>query len=124
MRISDWSSDVCSSDLLATESERPKKIGEEEHHADRHDRIPDRGDMVPIGEGIGIIRNAPRHAVEPEEVNREEDQDNAAEENPEMDLAYRLLHHPDLNLRAPVDIGMTSCREIVDTYGAIPVVAV
>src|SRR3546814_12995384 len=35
---------------LATESERPKKIGEEEHHADRHDRITDRGDMDPRSE--------------------------------------------------------------------------
>src|SRR3546814_7226248 len=39
MRISDWSSDVCSSDLGLTTAEYLRKAGYEVHVYDRHDRM-------------------------------------------------------------------------------------
>ena len=62
----------------------------------------DRLDEVPAGEGVGIIRDPPRHAGRPEKMHREEGQVDADERGPEMDLAERLVIGPPGHLPDPV----------------------
>ena len=57
---------------------------EEDQHADAGDVGADRRDLVPAGEGIGIVDVAARHALQAEEVLREEDQVDADEHDPEV----------------------------------------
>src|SRR3546814_20764278 len=101
MRISDWSSDVCSSDLQRLEAverwwrgqrpfqrrgavapwiggaafarhERAPYHHQEYQEARERDVGADRRHQVPAGEGGGVVRDPPRHAGEAEEKQREE----------------------------------------------------
>ena len=65
------------------------------------DHVADRRDVVPFGEGRRVVGNAPRHAVEPEEVHREEDDVHADEHQEEVNLAEKLVVHPAAHLREP-----------------------
>src|SRR5262249_39290608 len=61
---------------------------EEEHQRAQPRKVgPERRDQVPARESIGIIGNAPRHAGEPQEMLREEDDVDPNESEPEMQLA-------------------------------------
>src|SRR4051812_2521848 len=63
----------------------------EEHHQRRSADIgADRRDQIPPGKRIRIIRVAPRHAGQTEEVLREEGQVDADKRQPEMQLAPEL----------------------------------
>src|ERR1700745_1850242 len=64
---------------------------EEEHQRAQPGKIgTERRDEVPARESIGIVGNTPRHAGEPEEMLREEDDIDSKERKPEMQLADRF----------------------------------
>src|SRR3546814_11086600 len=107
MRISDWSSDVCSSDLLDARTQRRVDAG-------RMVKLGARGDDVAAGfeqtaELIGVDRL--RHVDHAIRLQRED----------LVDIARRL----DADRRqAAQQNGRASCRESVCQYGSIPGVAV
>ncbi|MPL92009.1 hypothetical protein SDC9_38098 [bioreactor metagenome] len=63
---------------------------EEQQERGEADEGADRGDLVPGGEGFGVVDVAPRHALPAKEVLREEGQIRADEHHPEMQLARPL----------------------------------
>src|SRR5262249_30967292 len=77
---------IIRTDLLAPEN----RVNRNEHKPDRgaigNERSV-RGDRVPAMEGIGIIRDATWHALQAEEMHREEGQVDADEGQPEMQFA-------------------------------------
>src|SRR3954470_2878150 len=76
---------------------------EEEHQRAKPRKVgSERGDQVPAGESVGIVGDAPRHAGEPEEVLREEDDVDADKGEPEVQLADRLRVHVAAHLWKPV----------------------
>ena len=79
---------------------RPVDHVDEEEGAGGADERADRGDQVPAGERVRIVRDAARHAGEAQEVLREEGQVDADEGQPEVDLAQALV----------VLAAATSCR--------------
>ena len=86
----------------ACSAERVEHAVEEDQRAEAGDVGADRGDEVPAGEGVRIVDVAARHAGEAEEVLREEDQVDADERHPEVQLAERLVVHVAGHLREPV----------------------
>src|SRR3546814_1571207 len=111
MRISDWSSDVCSSDLTTAVYQCPNYICEEKEHSNRHDRIAYRGNVIPICESCWIIRYASRHATHAQKMHGKEQHINASKEYPEMQFPQSLAVHPPTYLRKPV---VESCKERED----------
>src|SRR3546814_4846161 len=105
MRISDWSSDVCSSDLQ--QREHADRMLELERPADLLARRPEReqraaeqqrGDDGAGGIGEGFDLRAARVAARPRETERLEAEDRE-------------------DARPQVEIGRASCRERVCQYG-------
>src|SRR3546814_1596240 len=83
MRISDWSSDVCSSDLLA----RRQPEGEAGRHDARKDRdrdalleieLGDRGDLLFVGKRRILARAGDRNDDDPRQRDGESKQDDEA----------------------------------------------
>src|SRR3546814_11909039 len=102
MRISDWSANVCSSDLQAPEEVRPVQA----------EALPVPEEALPAREEV---RRAPAaaarlllRAVRPRPVHRQA-----------VRVALQVLAIP-----APLQIGRASCRESVCQYVSISVVAV
>src|SRR3546814_19684589 len=94
MRISDWSSDVCSSDLVAVLENAFAKVRPRENHAERIERRP------------GLDRAAADHA--------------ALRKRPRAAAGGRArISNGDAG-----QIGRASCRERVCQYVSISVVAV
>ncbi len=75
---------------------------EEDQRAQSRDVGADRRDEVPAGERVGVIGDAARHPREPEEVLREEDDVDADEGDPKVQLADRLRVHVAAHLGEPV----------------------
>src|SRR3546814_1695120 len=76
---------------LLAGGQRPDDVDEEKRHADGHDHIAVARQLVVARVRIRIVGIASRHAVEPEEVHREEQHVDADEEHPEMELAQELV---------------------------------
>src|SRR3546814_19779685 len=104
MRISDWSSDVCSSDLVAAPARDDDRRGIGAGTIAQRDR-----EMRRVGEDDGRLghRLARRSA-----------------QNLVRALALRLLEFGGAVGLAHLEIGRASCRERVCQYGEISVVAV
>src|SRR5437763_1319062 len=71
---------VCECEGVENDEDEAQRRGVRNERADRRHHVP-------AGKRIGVVRDAPRHAGEPEEVLREEGQVDADERRPEMDLA-------------------------------------
>src|SRR3546814_13440759 len=123
MRISDWSSDVCSSDLIAEGSPQAVLILRHQHDVDMigHQAIgPDLatrplrriGQQTEIEFIIPILEEGAPAPVAPlRHMVRDAGQDNARKTGPAQ------------GLRGFGEIGRASCRERVWQYGEISVVA-
>src|SRR6516162_5086977 len=66
---------------------------QEDQHTDPGNVGTDRRDEVPSCEGIGIVHVATRHARQAQEVLRKEDQVDADERHPEVQLSDRFVVH-------------------------------
>ena len=82
--------------------ERPEEVDEEDRDPRDRDQVADRRDIIPVGEGRGVIGNSPRHSVEPEKVHREEDHVHPDEHQEEVQLAEQLVVHLSAHLREPI----------------------
>src|SRR6266567_1878178 len=86
--------------LLAREGER--HVDEKHHQAGDGDIGADRGDVVPVGECVGVVDDAARHAGEPQEMLRKERDVDADERDPEMQLAERFVISVAGHFREPI----------------------
>ncbi|CAN0333362.1 unnamed protein product, partial [Chrysoparadoxa australica] len=75
---------------------------EEGGHADQHHHIAHGRDHVPHRIAVCIIHIPARHALQTQEVLREEDQIGAHEEEEELDVRQRLVELDAENLLVPV----------------------
>ena len=85
----------------------PGGIGDEQHAARDRDRRADRGDHVERApaHALAIGIDAARHALETQDVHREEAEVEAADDQPEADLAQGFRHHPPGRLGIPIGEG-------------------
>src|SRR3984957_6884541 len=102
----------------------------EEHDGrDAGDPGADRGDHIPAGESVRIVRVAARHAGEAEEMLRKEGQVHAEEEGPEMHLApeFRVRvagHLADPEIKSGEDAERSTHREYVMEMGDEEIIVV
>src|SRR3546814_1210929 len=96
MRISDWSSDVCSSDLLA----RRQPEGEAGRHDARKDRdrdalleieLGDRGDLLFVGKRRILARAGDRNDDDPRQRDGERSEEHPSELQSLMRISYAVF---------------------------------
>src|SRR3546814_7225456 len=88
MRISDWSSDVCSSDLFVSVEDAHPDLDEEAEDAARDQQRPESRDHeIDLQAHIIEMPQPPRHAHQPAHVERREGAPEARHPQPERALA-------------------------------------
>ena len=92
---------VVHGDLLAVAQRVEHDPDEEQERCEGQERAP-AGDVVPVGECLGVVDVAARHALTAQEVLREEGQVGADEEHPEVQLACPFGVLPARHLADPV----------------------
>src|SRR5690349_8058284 len=75
---------------------------DEKYRRGKRNVAANRGDEVPAGESLRIVRDAPRHASKSQKMHREECQVDPDEGGPEMDLAEGLVVLSSAHLADPV----------------------
>src|SRR3546814_13685433 len=124
MRISDWSSDVCSSDLLIADDEQPDR--EELGAQPALHRLPNLfpGErQLPSGPGLPPPSEPSLPGMEPDLPATQQPEPDPAMQEELSQLVTGLGNKLRASEKSPAEIGRPSCRERMCLYVSIAVVA-